>query len=502
MWFREDLRLHDNAAVLAAHESGKPVAAFFCLDDEAERPLGGAARWWLHHSLNRLGTELSDLGVPLLLRTGDAASALDDAIGLISADSVVWNRRYTAEGIAQDTAIKRALTDRGIKARSFAGHLLHEPWTLTTGEGGPYRVFTPFSRAARAAGTPARPVPAPREMRGWNGRTQGTRLTGESLSTKDLSTKDLFTKDLSTKDLAALNLLPTKPDWAGGLRDAWQPGSIGGADRLSDFVASKLGRYKQDRDVPGIESTTRLSPHLRFGEVSIRQVWHAAETSPASRNAVFKFHQELLWREFSYHLLYHYPDLAEANYQAKFDDFPWQPLAAASTQDHLKAWQRGLTGYPIVDAGMRELWHTGWMHNRVRMIVGSFLVKHLLIDWREGERWFWDTLVDADPANNAASWQWVAGSGADAAPYFRIFNPILQGEKFDGDGTYTRRWVPELASLPDRYLHKPWQAPANVLENAGARLGETYPDPIVDHALARTRALDAFKSLSKAAEAA
>ncbi|MGD1888418.1 MAG: cryptochrome/photolyase family protein [Cohaesibacteraceae bacterium] len=481
VWFRDDLRLDDNAALLDAHRSGQPIVAFFCFEDGTERSLGAASRWWLHHSLATLIDTLSVHGIPLILKGGDAAVMLDAAIAETGADTIVWNRRYTAAGIEQDKRMKADLLAREIMARSFSSHLLHEPWTVKTGQGGPFRVFTPFSRAARAVGAPAMPVPVPTGMQGWDGGPD---------------------QGAAHEALAALNLRPTKPDWAGGLRDTWRPGPDGAADRLAAFVDEKLNSYSDKRDMPGIEATTRLSAHLRFGEISIRQLWHAAETSQASSKAIFKVHQELLWREFSYHLLYHYPDLAEVNYQAKFDSFPWADPSQTPAHASLEAWQKGLTGYPIVDAGMRELWHTGWMHNRVRMVVGSFLVKHLLIDWREGERWFWDTLVDAAPANNAASWQWVAGTGADAAPYFRVFNPILQGEKFDGDGAYTRRWVPELANMPERFLHKPWQAPANVLKNAGVRLGETYPAPIVDHALARDRALEAFKSLPKAATAA
>jgi deoxyribodipyrimidine photo-lyase len=300
-------------------------------------------------------------------------------------------------------------------------------------------------------------------------------------------------------EIEDLGLLPTEPDWAQGLRDTWQPGTKGARHLLETFVKDKLTAYREDRDTPALDVTTRLSPHLRFGEISPREVWQAAEVADAPREAVFKFHQELLWREFSYHLLYHYPDLASVNYQSKFDDFPWRDHETGEAAKDLLAWQKGRTGYPIVDAGMRQLWQTGWMHNRVRMIVASFLIKHLMIDWRAGEAWFWDTLVDADPANNAASWQWVAGSGADAAPYFRIFNPVLQGEKFDGNGDYTRHWVPEVAKLPNRYLHKPWAAPKSTLDDAGVRLGSDYPRPLVDHKQARERALEAFKSIGDSA---
>ncbi|MEO0383283.1 MAG: deoxyribodipyrimidine photo-lyase [Pseudomonadota bacterium] len=477
VWFRDDLRLDDNPALAKAAASGSPVVAVYVLDQNSDRPLGGASLWWLHHALAALQASLNDLKVPLLLRMGDAKDVVPSVVADSGAAGVYWNRRYTAGGITQDAAIKAQLKADDIEAESFNAHLLYEPWTLKTGSGGPYRVFTPFSRAARASGTPSQPTPAPKAIRGWSG-------TADTLELDDLK------------------LLPTHPDWTGGLRDAWQPGTDGARANLASFVAEKLSGYPDDRNVPGIEATTRLSPHLRFGEISPREVWHAAEIADAPRDSIFKFHQELLWREFSYHLLYHYPDLGSENHQPKFDTFPWIDHISGKGAEHLDAWQRGQTGYPIVDAGMRELWHTGYMHNRVRMIVGSFLVKHLLTDWRAGEAWFWDTLVDADPANNTASWQWIAGSGADAAPYFRIFNPVLQGEKFDGDGAYTRHWVPEVGKLPKKYLHKPWEAPAAVLRDAGMTLGSTYPRPIVDHKTARDRALQAFKSLSDASNAA
>jgi deoxyribodipyrimidine photo-lyase len=477
VWFRDDLRIDDNPALVTAASSGAPLLAVYILDQQSQRPLGGASLWWLHNALAALRDDLAGLGMQLILRTGVAASEIKALVEETNASLVVWNRRYTAAGIDQDTAIKTDLKSQGVDAQSFNAHLLHEPWTVETGSGGPYRVFTPFSRAVRTTGTPAKPKPAPNSITGWNGSV-------ETLALDDL------------------RLLPTEPDWAGGLRETWAPGIKGARANLSSFLDKKLAGYPDDRNVPGKEATTRLSPHLRFGEISPREVWHAAEIADAPRDSIFKFHQELLWREFSYHLLFHYPDLGTENHQPKFDGFSWIDHTAGKGADYLKSWQTGQTGYPIVDAGMRELWHTGWMHNRVRMIVGSFLVKHLLIDWRAGEAWFWDTLVDADPANNAASWQWIAGSGADAAPYFRIFNPVLQGEKFDGDGAYTRKWVPEVAKLPKKFLHRPWEAPTAVLLDAGMELGSTYPRPIVDHKHARERALSAFKSLSHTARAA
>jgi deoxyribodipyrimidine photo-lyase len=332
--------------------------------------------------------------------------------------------------------------------------------------------------AARERGEPPPPLPAPAAL------AASTLPAGAALT------------PVSVDDL---RLRPTKPDWAKEMATLWTPGEAGARMQLGRFLEGAVKGYGDNRNRPDRISTSRLSPHLRFGEIGPRQIWHATraafESGHASAKAydVEKFLTEIGWREFSYHLLHQFPELANSNFQPKFDAFPWLDDAKA-----LNAWQRGLTGYPIVDAGMRELWRTGWMHNRVRMIVGSFLVKHLLIDWRRGEDWFWDTLVDADPASNAASWQWVAGSGADAAPYFRIFAPVLQGEKFDPNGDYVRKYVPELAKLPKQHIHKPWAAPHPVLASAGITLGRDYPHPIVNHEDARKRALAAFKSISSA----
>jgi deoxyribodipyrimidine photo-lyase len=350
---------------------------------------------------------------------------------------------------------------------TFDGQLLHEPARLKTGSGGPYRVYTPFWRAFTEEVPPRPPVDAPESI-------------------------DPFDGGLASDRLSDWALLPTRPDWASGIAEEWSPGEAGAEERLERFIGEALDGYADKRDLPGAPFTSKLSPHLAFGEITPFQIWQAAEDAregvPARDLATFR--KELVWREFSYHLLVNFPSLPVENFNEDFDAFPWR-----GTNDQLECWQRGRTGYPIVDAGMRELWQTGWMHNRVRMIVGSFLVKHLLIDWRHGEAWFRDTLVDADPASNTASWQWIAGSGADAAPYFRIFNPILQGEKFDADGSYVRRFVPELADLPDTYLHKPWEAPEQVLEKAGVKLGGTYPRPVVEHKGARDRALAAYQEM-------
>jgi deoxyribodipyrimidine photo-lyase len=468
IWFRRDLRLADNHALAAARETGRPLVALFVLDEDDPHPPGGATRWWLHHSLAALGTSLSSQGLTLTLRHGRAADIVPQAVAESGALAVYWNRLYDPYAVARDSALKESLKASGIEAKSFAGALLHEPWRIRNKSDQPFRVFTPFWKTVIERGAPPFPKPEPKTL------VAGPGLHGE--------------------DLGSWRLLPVKPDWAGGLRAAWTPGEAGARAQLKRFIGSALKQYKTARDLPDRAGTSRLSPHLHFGEIGPAQIWHAIqhcmEAKPSTQDDGWKFLAELGWREFSHHLLFHFPTLPEANFRPEFDAFPWQPDRAA-----LAVWQRGRTGYPIVDAGMRELWQTGWMHNRVRMIAASFLIKHLLQDWREGAAWFWDTLVDADLANNSASWQWVAGSGADAAPYFRIFNPVLQGEKFDPDGGYVRRFVPELAALPNEWLHKPWAAPAPVLKAAKVVLGKTYPEPIVDHAAARSRALAAFKAI-------
>ena len=475
VWFRDDLRIADNRALRAAAETGLPVLAIYVYDEDSAglRPLGAASRWWLHHALAALGDELMKLGGRLTIFAGAAGEIVPRLARETSASSVYWSRRYGAAERAVDTAVKAALREAGVEAQSCNDHLLSEPWELKTQSGGSFKVFTPFSRALSARSAPAAPLKPP------------TRITPAD---------PLVSKSLRPVPLDALALLPSQPDWAGGLRETWTPGEAGAKTQLAHFVRNALKGYGDGRDRPDLAATSRLSPHLRFGEISPRHVWHAvrqaADAGRVPHDDAEKFLSEIAWREFSYHLLFHHPDLATRNFNASFDTFPWRRDAKA-----LRAWQIGATGIPIVDAGMRELWHSGVMHNRVRMIVASFLIKHLLIDWRQGETWFWDTLVDADPANNAASWQWVAGSGADAAPYFRIFNPVLQGTKSDPAGDYVRRWVPELAKLPAPHIHKPWEAPAAVLVAAGVVLGKTYPNPIVDLDEGRTRALAAFKRL-------
>ncbi len=464
--FRNDLRVSDNRALAAAAATGRPVIPLFILDEggESARPAGAASRWWLHHSLSALDKRVSALGARLIVRSGPTGKIVSETIKKTGADSVFWNRRYAPADIAVDRALKQALRADRVAAESFDGFLLHEPSLVTTQSGDFYKVFTPFYRRL-ADEDPRDPVDAPKSLRGWTGEIRSERI-------------------------AALALLPTSPDWSGGLAERWQPGEQGARERLDDFLDERLDGYARRRDLPGEDGTSGLSPHLAHGEITPFQIMAALRRRRSGDAETFR--KEVAWREFSYHLLFHRPRLCVENFRPEFDAFPWHDAPARAA-----AWQRGLTGYPIVDAGMRELWHTGWMHNRVRMIAASFLVKDLLVDWRMGERWFWDTLVDADAANNPASWQWVAGSGADAAPYFRVFNPVLQGEKFDPEGLYVRRHVPELAKLPARYIHRPWDAPDAALAASGLRLGQDYPMPIVDHGRARERALAAYRSLRR-----
>jgi deoxyribodipyrimidine photo-lyase len=470
VWFRDDLRLSDHLALHAAAASKRPVICLYVFDETSRapgaRPIGGATRWWLAQSLRSLQKNLATHGVPLLLRKGSATAIITEVVRESAASDVFWNAIAQAPQQAVERDVVSALHDLGATVHSFAGDLLAAPVQVRTKEGRGLRVFTPFWRRIQAMGAPPDPLPSPRHLRPGPDMAGGT--------------------------VESLKLEPTHPDWAGGLRETWTTGESAAQKRLKHFLKDALAGYTEDRDRPDRDGTSGLSPHLRFGEISPRQVWHAAHFAAAERHALAsdadKYLSELGWREFCRHLLFDMPDLDTRNLQSSFDRFPWRHDAAA-----LKAWQRGQTGYPVVDAGMRQLWHTGVMHNRVRMVVASFLVKHLLIDWREGEKWFWDTLVDADAGSNPANWQWVAGCGADAAPYFRVFNPVLQGEKFDPDGIYVKRWVPELAQLPKKFVHQPWEATPLELASAGITLGTTYPHPIVDHRKGRERALKAYE---------
>ncbi|WP_298945179.1 deoxyribodipyrimidine photo-lyase [uncultured Microbacterium sp.] len=415
VWLRDDLRLADNPALRAAADRGEPIVVLFVLDEESPgiRPLGGAARWWLHHSLAELGERIAAKGGTLVLRRGPAADVVPSVARDAGATAVFWNRRYGGPEREIDTDLKARLRGDGVDVASFAGSLLFEPWTAKTGAGTPYGVFTPFWRACRQLPAPRAPLAEPRAL-------PGPVLDGD--------------------DLAMWGLLPTRPDWAAGLRERWAPGEVAARARLREFLEEDAATYDRARDEPAAGATSLLSPRLRWGELSPFTVWDAAMSSEAP---IGGFLSEIGWREFAWHTLFHFPELAAKNLRPAFDAFPWPPLA----EDRLHAWQRGQTGVPLVDAGMRELWHTGFMHNRVRMVTASFLVKNLLIDWRRGEEWFWDTLVDADSASNPFNWQWVAGSGADAAPYFRVFNPELQAKKFDGDGQYIGAWAPDSANI-------------------------------------------------------
>ena len=466
VWFRQDLRIGDNAALAAAAALGPVLPVFIRETTEGIRPPGGARRWWLHHSLENLGRDLAALGSRLVLASGDPFLVLVDLAARTGARRIFWNRRYEPAAIRADAETRSRLSDEGFEVKSFGGWLLHEPTKLRTKAGGPYQVFTPFWRALEEAHQFRAPVSAP------------TRLVAPDA-------------DIPSEVLDAWALLPPERNRAGGLRQEWQPGEAGAQRRLAAFLVSGLNGYAERRDFPGLDVTSRLSPHLIHGEITPAQVFAAldkARTGSAADRAAFR--RQIGWREFSWHLLVNEPDLPKRSHTPKFDAFPWIDDPAPET-----AWREGMTGYPIIDAGMRQLRLTGFMHNRVRMIVASFLTKHLLTDWRRGEAWFWDMLVDADPASNAVNWQWVAGGGADAAPYFRIFNPVLQGEKFDPTGTYIRAYVPELKKLPDRVLHQPWMAGREILAEAGVELGVTYPQPIVDQQRGRDRALSAYETL-------
>ena len=470
VWFRFDLRLADNSALAAAVTSGRPIVPLFILDDDAAGPwqLGGASRWWLRGSLESLAASLESLGSRLILRKGEAKSELAALAHDTGATDVYCNRVHEPWAKARDEQIVATLKSRSIGFKTFESSLLFPPETMTGPKGVGYRVFTPFWKACLASAPPTSPLPTPERLR----------------LPKAWPTSDL---------LERWKLRPAKPDWASGIAEMWTPGEKGAHARLDEFLDGALMHYGTERDRPDRDGVSRLSPHLRFGELSPRQIWDGIAMCAAAGEGepgAGVYLRQLGWREFSYNLLNYLPDLSNQEIQENFKRFPWRDDRSARL-----AWQRGRTGYPLVDASMRELSTTGWMHNRVRMVAASFLVKHLLQSWQSGAAWFWDTLVDADLANNSASWQWVAGCGADAAPYFRIFNPVLQGEKFDPNGDYVRRWVPELAKLPTHLIHRPWDASPLELAEAGVRLGETYPKPIVDHGAARARALAALASI-------
>ena len=463
-WFRQDLRILDNPGLWEASKNG-PIMPIYILDDACAGSCkrGEASRWWLYHSLKNLNRSLQD---SLNIYEGDSLKIILQILkDHPPIKAVYWNRCYEPWRVQDDAAIKSFLKNKGIECKSFNGSLLWEPWQILTKDHKPYKVYTPFYRkGCLEASTPRTPLPKHEKL---------------------IGVKDPF----HTKTLEELPLLPTKT-WYRGLEKVWKIGEQGAQEAFQIFLEQGLQDYQEGRDYPFRSKVSRLSPHLHFGEISPHQIWYCLHSNLKPTPDKDCFLKELAWREFSYYCLYHFPTLPFQNFQSKFDTFPWQdnPLL-------LHAWQKGQTGYPIVDAGMRELWHTGYMHNRIRMIVASFLVKNLGISWHHGRDWFWDCLVDADLANNSFGWQWAAGSGADAAPYFRIFNPITQGEKFDPEGHYTRTFVPELSRIPIEYLFKPWQAPEQILKQSGIILGQTYPYPIVDLASSRSWALQTYASL-------
>lgn len=456
VWIRNDLRLEDHPALHAAASENRAVIPVYLWTPEAEGewPRGGASRWWLNHALEDFDQSLRGIGSRLVLRRGpDPEKLLGELLEETGAAQIYWNRRYDPVGVKTDTALKKRFP-----AKSFRGNVLFEPHQVQTQSGDFYKVFTPFYRNVQGVGDPPDPLEAP----------------------KHLQAPDRWPESDSLENW---KLLPEIP-WDVDFYTHWKPTAAGASAQAHDFLDEAAGVYKEERDFPAKSGTSRLSPFLHFGQLSSRLLWHQALEATergTSANGMEAWTRQLVWRDFATHLLFHQPQLDLEPMQEKFRAFPWEKNA-----EKLKAWQEGRTGYPIVDAGMRELWHTGWMHNRVRMIVASFLVKDLLLPWQDGARWFWDTLVDADLANNSFGWQWAAGCGADAAPYFRIFNPELQSKKFDAEGTYIKKWVPELNHLDPREVHAP---PAS-------RLPKGYPPPIVDHKLARDKALEALHTIS------
>ena len=467
VWLRNDLRLSDNPALNFACENSDHISIIFILDEDNHRQLGQASKLWLHHSLHNLNKSLKN---HINFYVGDSQKIIEKIVKNQAIDCLVWNRCYEPSRIKQDGQIKKNFKEKNIVVESFNGSLLFEPWLILKSDKNPYKVFTHYYRngCLKSPTQPRFPIASPKSI-------------------KSIVNDDCL-------KLADLKLLPEKL-WHQKVAKHWQIGEDSAQQKLTKFVKDQLSDYKEGRNFPAQKKVSQLSPHLHFGEISANQIWHYSIThfgDKISDKNLDCFLSELGWREFSNYLIYHFPKIIKENFQPRFDNFPWQKNSKL-----LLAWQKGQTGYPIVDAGMRELWQTGYMHNRVRMIVGSFLVKNLLLDWRDGEKWFWDCLVDANTANNIASWQWVAGCGADAAPYFRIFNPILQGEKFDENGEYTKKFVPELKNLENKYLYAPWLAPKAILQKANIELGKNYPLPIIDLEESRNMALQAFKSLPK-----
>ncbi len=466
VWFRQDLRLQDHAALQAALAGGRAVLPVYVLDDDTPGAwaMGGAARWWLHGSLASLAESLAARGATLVLRRGPSAEVIPALAQEVGAAEVHAGRMHEPWARQAEAAVDAALQRAGAALRLHRTATLFDLDSIRTKTGGIYGVYAPFARTCRALGAPHPPTPAPERV---------------PCPTPPRSDR-----------LDDWGLLPTRPDWTGGFRETWQVGEAAAHDRLAGFLAKAVHGYDTGRNRPGQPGTSMVSPHLHWGELSPGQVWHTAQQAAQETGKGLEvFLGEILWREFSAYLLWHHPHMPERPLRPAFAG-----LAVRDDSAELRAWQRGRTGIPIVDAGMRQLWHIGWMHNRVRMIAASFLVKQLLLPWRAGQAYFWDTLVDADLASNATSWQWIAGCGIDSQPFFRVFNPVSQGERFDPGGAYVRAWVPELARLPDRFVHAPWSAPPAVLAEAGVELGRSYPNPIADLPHARQRALDVYRA--------
>ena len=469
-WIRQDLRLMDNPALTAAVNNG-PIIPIYILDEESpkEHKLGQSSRLWLHHSLIQLNRKFDN---KLLIAKGNPEDILINICDLEGVNNIFWNRDYEPWSIIRDKQIKQNLSEKNIQVSTFNSSLLWEPWDVKKNDNTPYRVFTPyFRRGCLNAKTPRRPIHKPDNI-----------IYHPINCFKPIQINDLN--------------LQSDYKWKDNIIAQWSIGEDAAQKRLNEFVDNELDGYKEGRNFPTKKNVSRLSPYLHWGEISPNTVWYKVkdknDLEVKNHQDTDHFLSEMGWREFSHSLLYYFPELPKKNLQKKFDKFSWN-----IDETKLKAWQRGKTGYPIVDAGMRELWLTGYMHNRLRMIVGSFLVKNLLLHWNEGEKWFWDCLVDADLANNSAGWQWIAGCGADAAPYFRIFNPITQGLKFDPNGEYVRKYIPEISKLPNKYLFNPWEAPYEELERANVTLGDTYPKPIVDLKISRQDALSAFAQLKE-----
>ena len=466
VWFRQDLRLEDNPALEAAISIGS-VLPVYILDDKSadEWKMGSVSRWWLHHSLTALNQSLNG---ELHVFKGNPCEILKRLIKEKNIQKLFWNRCYEPWRITRDKLLKHDIEELGIDIKSFNGSLLWEPWDVAKSDGTPYKVFTPFYKKSSAM------------------------MPLHNLKSNNLASLKLISCAQTNNKINHLELLP-KYNWHDSIEKKWLPGETGSHQALRKFLMKNIEQYKVGRDYPALNAVSRISPHLHFGELSPKRVW--SEVLEASQNRkiesqVEHFQRELAWREFSYSLLYHFPSLTTRNLNQRFDIFPWK-----KNPDSLEKWQRGQTGFPLIDAGMRELWQTGYMHNRVRMIVASFLVKNLLIHWETGAHWFWDCLVDADLAANSCSWQWVAGCGADAAPYFRIFNPVIQSQKFDADADYIKTYVPELKNCPAKYIHDPSSAPKDKLKNIGIKLGIDYPKAIVDLKLTRKESLDAYKKM-------